>query len=121
MDGFQTFTTVALFTTMIITMQNLIRYARAGDGNGILGIVLAFVGGCGVALWGAHADVTAGIHLIQNAPALGDLDGGSLAMLGLAIGSLAPVAVDVIKARDNQDSAAKPKLLEGGQGQGGAA
>lgn len=106
------FTAIGLLTVTLITLQNFVRYLKATDWNGVAGILLAVVTGIVLTVWGAHADVTAGLHLIRNAPALGDLDGGSLALLGVAIGSGGPVVTDIVKAIDQSRSSAKPKLVD---------
>lgn len=52
-------------------------------------------------------DVPVGAHR------LGDLAFWSLVWLGLGIGSTGSVVTDLIKSRDNNDSAKMPKLLPG--------
>lgn len=105
------FTAIGLLVALLVTLQNLVRYVKAGDWNGVIGILLAVATGVVLVVWAAHADVTATLHLIRNAPALGKLDGGSQALLGVSVGSVGPVAVDVIKALDNTRSSAKPKIV----------
>lgn len=104
------FTAVALFIAALYAAQNLLRYAKAKDWNGCIGILVAAVTGIGVVALGAHSAVTAGMHLIQGAPALGNLDGGSQALLGITIGSAGTVLADGRNALDNSTSAAKPPI-----------
>lgn len=111
MEGFQTITAAVLLVALIVTSQNLLRYLKAQDWNGVLGILLAWAIGLGVAELAAHADVTASMTLIDGAPALGLLDFGSLLLLGLVLGSGGSQLIDWLKARDNTDSAAKPPLV----------
>lgn len=111
MQDVTTFTTALLLALAIYTSQNLIRYVRAKDVNGVLAIVLAWLAGLGVAEWAAHASITSGLVLITDAPPIGKLDFGSLCLLALGIGSAAPAIADFFKSRDFNDSAAKPKLV----------
>jgi hypothetical protein len=111
MTDLTVFSAAALLIAFIITGQNFVRYLRAADWNGVLGIVLA----CGlgvVAVWvAAQASVTDSLVLVKDGPRLGLMDGASLVLLGIAIGSAAPVGVDVLKAIDRHQTSAKPKLV----------
>ena len=106
------FTVIALFAGALYAAQNLLRYVKAGNWNGTLGIVIAAATGIGVVALGAHSAVTAGMHLIENGPTLGNLDGGSQVFLGIAVGSAGTVLTDLRKAFDNNDSAGKPPLVD---------
>jgi hypothetical protein len=116
--NFATFTTATLVALALYTAQNLIRYLRARDANGTLGILLSWAGGLGVAEWLAHASVTSSLHFIDGAPAIGVLDFGSLLLLGLALGSVPTAVADYLKARDNTRSSAKPALIPGASSDG---
>lgn len=105
------FTAIALFVAALYAAQNLLRYLKAGDWNGVVGIGIAAATGIGVVALGAHADVTAGMHLITNGPALGNLDGGSQVLLGLSVGSAGTVLTDLRKAFDNNSAADKPPIV----------
>lgn len=111
MTNLTTFTTVALFVTALVTIQNLLRYLKGKDWNGVLGILVAFIAGVVVVYWAAHSGVTDQLHLIEGGPSLADLDTGSLLLLGLAVGSAGPVLTDTLKAIDHSDSQQKPKLV----------
>jgi hypothetical protein len=110
-EGLQTFTTAILVAALVYTATNLVKFVRAKDLNGVLTIVLAWAVGTGCALWLANADVTESIAFIEGAPPIGDLNFGSLALLGIGFGGLASVIADIRSARDNNDSAAKPPLV----------
>ncbi len=105
-----TFTAVALFVAAIFATQNLLRYLKAKDWNGVIGILIALVSGVAVVALAANADVTSGLHLITNGPALGNLDGASQVLLGYAVGSSGTVLSDVVSAVDNSRSSAKPPI-----------
>lgn len=115
MDGFTTFTAVGLLIALLIQVQNLIRYAKAKDANGVLGLLLAVAGGVAVAFVAAQAEVTASLTLIEGSPDLGHLDGGSLTMLGVALGTGGSMIIDVLKALDNNNTVRKPALVDTGQ------
>lgn len=111
MDSLVTFTSVALLALAVYTFQNLVRYLRAGDWNGVLGIVLAWAGGFVAALLAANASVTETLVLVEGGQALGNLDFGALVLVGLGLGSGASAFADYRAARDNNDSATKPNLV----------
>lgn len=104
------FTAIALFVAALYAAQNLLRYARAADWNGVLGILVAAAAGIGTVALGAHSDATAALHFVQGGPALGVLDGGSQILLGIAVGSAGTVLADLRSAFDNNDTAAKPPI-----------
>lgn len=106
------FTTTALLGFALWQGQNLIRYLRALDWNGTVGIILAWGMGFGIAEWAANSAITAKLELVTGAPALGLMDVGSLALLGLGLGSAGGAFADFLKSRDNTQSAVKPLLVE---------
>lgn len=105
-----TFTAIALLVSTLYAAQNLLRYAKAQDWNGVLGILVAAAAGIGTIVLAANSDATAGLHLIDGGQALGNLDGGSLVSLGVAVGSAGTVLADVRSAFDNNDTAKKPPI-----------
>jgi hypothetical protein len=106
-----TFTSAALLAFAVYTGQNFIRYLKALNWNGVLGIVLAWGMGFGIAWWAAQASITAKMELVTDGGPLGKMDTGSLLLLGLALGSAGSAFVDWLKSRDNTQSAAKPRLV----------
>lgn len=107
------FTAIALLVSALYAAQNLLRYAKAKDWNGVLGILIAVAAGVGVVALAANSDATSALHLIEEGPALGGLDGGSIVLLGIAVGSAGTVLADVRKAIDNTSSADKPPIAGG--------
>jgi hypothetical protein len=107
----ENFSAIALFVATLYAFQNVLRYAKAKDLNGLLGILVAAASGVAVVALGAHADVTSSLHMITQGPALGALNGASQVMLGVAVGSTGTVLADARKAFDNTSSAAKPPLV----------
>lgn len=108
-----TFTTIALVGIVLYTVVNLISFVRAKDWNGVLKIVLSFVGGFLVVLLMANAELTENLRPVTDGPTVGDMDFASLLMLGIGFGSIAPALADARKAFDGSDSAAKPPLVDG--------
>lgn len=104
------FAALALLISALYAAQNLLRYAKASDWNGTLGILIAAATGIGVVALAAHSDATSALHLITNGPALGQLDAGSQVLLGISVGSAGTVLTDVRKALDNNASADKPPI-----------
>lgn len=106
-----TFTAIALLVSALYAAQNLLRYAKARNWDGVMGILTAAASGVGVVALAAHSDATAALHLITNGPALGGLDGGSQLLLGISVGSAGTVLADLRKAFDNSTTAEKPPLV----------
>lgn len=105
------FTALGLLIAALYAFQNLVRYAKAKDANGAIGILLAALTGCAVVALAAHSDVTSALHLIKGAPQLGNLDGGSQVLLGVSVGSAGTVLADLRKAFDNTATADKPPIV----------
>lgn len=59
----------------------------------------------------ANASVTSTLVLVEGGETLGNLDFGSLALVGLGLGSGASAFADWRSARDNNDSATKPNIV----------
>jgi hypothetical protein len=106
-----TFTAAALFAVTVYQFQNLVRYLRALDWNGVLGILLAVLAGIAAVALGAHSAVVDQLRLIDGGPVLANLDGGAQIMLGIGVGSAASGGADLLKALDGTRSSAKPKLI----------
>lgn len=104
-------TAIALLVAALYAAQNLLRFLKAKDWNGTVGILIAAITGIGVVVLAAHSDATAALHLIDKGPALGNLDGGSQILLGISVGSAGTVLADLRKAIDNTGSAEKPPIV----------
>lgn len=95
---------------------DFVRYARAGDGNGILTQLVAWATGFALIALAAHTPWA-------NAPAetgglafggvtLGHIGVAGQLLVGLAVGSGFSLAKDGIKALDGTQSAAVPPLVD---------
>jgi hypothetical protein len=111
MTDLTVFSAMALLIATLYAGQNLIRYARANDWNGALGILLACGLGILVVWLAAQADATSHLKLIEGAQDLGHINGASLVMLGVGVGSGGTVLHDLKSAFDNNDTAKKPALV----------
>lgn len=100
-----------LAIAVLVVAQNLIRYLKAKDWNGVSGIVLAALGGIGVVVLFAWAHVTGAIEFIQGQGPLDTYDFGSQVVLGIALGAGGSFGVDFLASRDNHDTANKPKIV----------
>lgn len=109
--NFQTLTPLILLATTLYTFQSLVRYAKAMDWNGVLAIVLSCVAGIAAIALAAHSAATGDLVLVQGGAPLGLLDGGAQVMLGIAVGTTAPVIADTFKTFDNTRTSSKPRLL----------
>lgn len=106
------FSTVALLVAFLYAAQNLLRYLKAADWNGVLGILIAAVTGIGAVMLAAHSDALSNLHLITGGAALGTVNGATQIFLGVSVGSAGTVLADARKAFDNSDTADKPKLVD---------
>lgn len=112
--NFQTLTPLILLATTLYVFQSLIRYIKAADWNGTLALVLSCVAGIAAIALAAHSSATGGIVLVQGGAPLAALDGGAQVMLGIAVGTTAPVVADTFKAIDRNRNSAKPPLVGSG-------
>lgn len=103
------FIPIAAITALTIKSVDLLRYLRAGDVNGVVTQLAAWIGGAAIAILAAQTDWADGITVgDQN---LATLNIWSLIFWGMAAGSTASLVKDTTKALDNTNSAAIPTLL----------
>ena len=106
-----TFVSGALLGATVYMLVNFVKYLKAGDWNGVLTLLLAMLVGVFVVWLGGQADVTSHLKPVTDAGELGTYDAGSVVLVGIALASTFSVVKDFIAARDNTDSAQKPKLI----------
>lgn len=87
------------------------KYVTNKDVNGAFTQVWAWGAGIAAVLIFAATDFAEDVPVGTHQ--LGGLAFWSLVWLGLGIGSAGSIVTDIIKSRDNSDSAAMPKLLPG--------
>lgn len=98
---------------LLIKVIDTLRYLRAGDINGVLTQVSAWVAGIIVVVLVAQTDWADGIQIGDRS--LGVLGIWSLVFYGMSAGSTASFAKDTLKAVDNSNSAAIPTLIPTGR------
>lgn len=104
---------IILFATLI---WQVIDFARelanfGSERSSVVTQLSAWLVGIAAVALGAHADVTAGITFPGTGLPLGQLDFGSVVLVGLMAASLASSLVDTKQALDRGDTARKPALL----------
>lgn len=105
------FVPLLLMAAVVITVQDLLRYAKAKDLNGVIAILVSGAGGIGAVWLAAQADATENLVLVKDSVPLGLLNGASLVLLGLSVGLAAPQIVQLRKAFDNSDTASTPPMV----------
>lgn len=111
MQGLEAVAPIVLLATALYSFVNLTKYAKAGNWNGVLTLLAAWVAGIGAIALAAHSDATASLHLVEGGPTLGALDQGSQVLVGGVFGGVAAGIADFRKAFDNNDDATKPPLV----------
>jgi len=106
------FVPVAAMLALIAKIIDFLRYARAGDANGVFTQAIVWVAGVGVVVLTAQTTWADGIPFAGQA--LSDLNIWSLVFVGLAIGSAASLTKDTLKSVDNHNTSAIPTLLPSG-------
>lgn len=106
------FAPLAAMATLVIAIINLFQYVRARDTNGIVTTLAVWVAGVVVALLVRETDFAAGIG-VTDTLTLAQLNTWSCVFLGLTVSTMGQFAVQVKRAIDQTDSAAKPDLVSG--------
>lgn len=103
--------TVASLVALIKKAVDLLKYVTNKQYNALVTQVVVWVAAVAVVFLAANANLTSALQVFGNTT-LGSLDGGSLILGGLLIGSSASVFLhDVPAAIDNKDTAYAPPLL----------
>lgn len=102
---------MGLVLALIWKIVDVLKYALARNGNGVVTQLVVWVAAVFVVIVAANADLTEGLRLVGGRP-LGTLNGWSLFLAGLLLGSGASTTVDFKKALDGSDSAAVPPLTD---------
>lgn len=101
---------VALLAALAKKLVDFTRQLRGRDTSAVLTQILAWATGIIVVFIGANVDVASGIEIANQS--LDQLSLWSQVVLGAVIGSLGSVGKDVLKALDNTQTEASPKLVE---------
>ena len=104
----EVFTAVTL-ATLVVKLTSFLKYLTAGQLRDAATQAVPWAAGVGATWVAAQASVSEGVR-IWGEVTLGSLDGWSVVLTGLALGSGASFSYDVKKAIDVSDSAAEPPL-----------
>lgn len=97
---------------LILKVIDFLRYAKAGDLNGVLTQLITWVAGVLVLLLVAQTNWADGITIGDTV--LSKLGFWSVVFAGLSLASTASLAKDTLKSVDNSNSSAIPTLLDAG-------
>ena len=92
-------------------LVDFVRQLRGRDTSAVLTQILAWAAGIAVVFIGANVDVASGIEVANQS--LDQLSLWSQIVLGTVVGSLGSLGKDALKALDNSQSEAAPKLVPG--------
>src|SRR3954469_5341896 len=95
---------LAVGSPFVVQFLNVLKFVRIRNWNAITLSVGAWILGVGAAVVFANSDFAVGLGIER-------LNGWSLVIAGIALGSVASTAYDVTKAVDASQSAAKPPLV----------
>lgn len=102
------FVPLLFMSALVKKAVDLLKYATAGDWNGILTQVVAWAAGVGVIFLVGNSNFGDQVNI--NGVALSALNQWAWVLAGMAVASGAGFGVDTLKALDNTDSAAMPAL-----------
>lgn len=102
--------TLGALAALVVKVTSVLK-ALGKDTNLVVTQAATWAVSVAVFFLAASADVTAGLVLYDGVAPLGELDGPSVVLAGLAFGSLGSFGYDVRKSIDANDSAREPKLL----------
>lgn len=102
------FVPMLVLLAMVKSLVGLVKRAKAGDTSGALTQLLSYAVGVGVVLLFARTDFAAGLEF--GGLALSGSNVFTQVVVGVAIASTANFATDTLKAVDNSQSAAEPRL-----------
>lgn len=98
-----------LIGSLIYTLLNLAKLIRARSWNGAVTIVVGFAIGVVVVLIASQASIANSLEI--NGTTLGQMDLGSLVLVGLVATSLFSSFYDLKSAIDGRDTARMPSLV----------
>lgn len=102
---------LAVLAAFIKKVVDFIRQLKGRDTSAVATQLVAWVGGIVVVWLAAHVDFASAISVANVT--LDQMGLWTQAALGLLLGSGASITQDVLKAVDNTQSEAKPKLVSG--------
>lgn len=94
---------------LVLTLVNTLRYARAGDFNGVITQCIAWASGVASVMLAAQTDFADAIAV--GGITLGATNAWSQVFLGVTAAATGSTVVEALKAVDKFQTAAKPPLL----------
>lgn len=104
------FVPILVILAMVKKLVDFVRFLKAFDVSSVVTQLVAWLAGFAVIALAAHTPWAAG--LVFGDVSLAKLGIAAQILVGIAIGSSGSLATDVIKAADNSQSAAVPRLLD---------
>jgi len=101
--------TAATLAALVVKVTSVLKYLTAGQWRTAVTQAVPWAAGAAVVWLGAQASATEAVR-IWGEVSLGQLDGWSVVLAGVALGSSGSFAYDVKKAIDSTDSAGEPPL-----------
>lgn len=101
--------TAGTLATLVVKVTSVLKYLTAGQWRDALTQAVPWVAGAAIVWLGAQASATEAVR-IWGEVSLGELDGWSVILAGVALASTGSFAYDVKKAIDDTDSASEPHL-----------
>lgn len=105
------FVPVLVLLALVWATISFLKDLTNGKTNGMITQVIVWAAGVLFAWLFSESDFGSSIAIGDTGQTLGSINVASLVLVGMAVGSLASVAYEFKKARDNNDSAVEPKLL----------
>lgn len=100
---------LAILAAFIKKFVDFLRSLRGRDTNAVVTQLVAWLGGVVVVWLSAHVDFASAINVANVS--LDQMSLWTQAALGVLLGSGASIGQDILKAVDNTQSEAKPKLV----------
>lgn len=104
-----TFLPVAGMSLLVVNVINFLKYLRAKDTNGWFTQLVAWVAGVGVTALAAATDFADSV--VIGGLQLGQMNFPTQVFVGMTVAAAGGYAVEIKKAIDQNDSAAKPDLV----------
>jgi ABC-type uncharacterized transport system permease subunit len=104
------FVPVLAMALLVVSIINLVKYAKAKDWNGIATTLAVWLAGVIVVLLVSQTDFAAGITIADRT--LDTYNFWSLVFIGLTLSSIGQFANEIRAALDNHDTTVKPPLVD---------
>lgn len=107
----QDFAPIVALATLVLSVTNVLKYARGGDFNGVFTQAAAWVAGVASVMLAAQTDFADGISV--GTISLASANAWSQLFIGLTVASVGSGLWEGIKAVDRTQTTVKPDLIPG--------